>query len=86
MSSATKPSATGPTPPSEKPPGLIGVLQAARHVRDDVGHLLVGQVAREAGHVGRAGADGLDDLLGRDVPVLQRRGVRAVGQRVTGAR
>ena len=48
MSRATKPSATGPTPPSANPPGLVGCWMLLGDVGDDVAHLGVGEVAREA--------------------------------------
>ncbi len=85
MRRATKPSATGPTPPSANPPGFCRVLEPAADVRGDVGHLGVGQVAREARHVGRPGADRLGNLLRGHLAVLQRRGVGAEGQRVSGS-
>ena len=62
-------------PAERKAAGVDRVLQAACHVPDDVGHLLVGQVAREARHVGRPDTDGLGDLLRRHVSVLQRRSI-----------
>ena len=64
MSRATKPSATGPTPPSPKPPGLVGCWIRPVTYETRSAHLLVGQVAREAGHVGRTDPDGLGHLLG----------------------
>src|SRR5271155_3456593 len=51
-----------------RPAGVRRVLDPAGYVRDDVGHLTVGQVAREARHVGRSGAHRLDDLLRGDPP------------------
>ena len=39
MSRATKPSATGPTPPSPNAAGVGRVLDASGHVGDDVAHL-----------------------------------------------
>ena len=62
---------------------VAGCWIDAVHVGGDVTRLGVGDVARaEAGHVGRPGADGLDDL-GRGGQV-QARGVGPAGQGVTG--
>ena len=80
---ATKPSATGPTPPEGEAAGVGRVLDVLGHVGDDVAHLGVGQVAGEAGHVARAGPDGLGDLGGGGG--AQRRGEGAEGELVTGA-
>ena len=84
-SRATKPSATGPTPPRPAPPGLAGCWMLLGHVGHDVTDLGVGQVAGEPGHVGRPDPHGLGHLLGRDLPVLQRGRVGAEGQGVAGA-
>ncbi len=59
---------------------VLGVLNLGGDVLDDVVDLLVAQVAREARHVGGAGADRFGDLEGRNV--AKRRGERAEGERV----
>jgi hypothetical protein len=56
--------------------GVFGVLNLGRDVLDDVIDLLVTEVAGESRHVGRAGANCLDDLEGRNI--AQRRRERAV--------
>ncbi len=72
-------------PAEADPAGVVRVLEHAGHVGGDVPGLGVGDVAgAEVGHVARARADGLDHL-GRGGQV-EARGVRAVRQRVTGAR
>ena len=63
MSRATKPSATGPTPPSAEPAGVVGCCSRPVTYETMSATWRVGQVAREARHVGRPGADRLGHLL-----------------------
>ena len=82
-SQANRPSETGPSEPSVKPP-YVGRLLVLLQVGDDLALVLGGEhLVGEDRHLLRAGEHGLVDVLLRDA--VQRRGEAAAGQRAAGA-